>query len=156
MVVQLLPFPGSGHWLQDVNQYSLQTLVSKKSIEYNVKQLELQSKIVMFQNVNKHWRAHLERLFGEFIWRGHLERCLTEPQWTPNGPLTDPCLTLKRPPMDPQWTPVTLNSLFQMASPSGLSNLCLHFGTLRSQTVILTTQPLYSILFFDTNVYNES
>ena len=59
----------------------------------------------MFQNVNKHWRAHLERLFGEVIWRGHLERRLTEPQWTPNGPLTDPCLTLKGPLRDPRWIP---------------------------------------------------
>ena len=84
MVVPLLPFPGSSHWQQYVNQDSLQTLVSKKSIEYNAKQLELQSKFV--------------------------------------------------------------NDLSKIISPSGLSNVCLHFGTLRSKTVMLTTQ--YCILYF--------
>ena len=57
----------------------------KESIEYNTKWLELQSKIVMFQNVNKHWRAHLERLFGEVIWIGHLERSFGEVIWRSFG-----------------------------------------------------------------------
>ena len=70
---------------------------------------ELQSKIVMFQNVNKHWRAHLERLFREVIWRAHNSFIDTTTQWTPEEPTKEP----------PQ-------------TPSGLSNVCLHFGTLRS------------------------
>ena len=63
----VLPFPGSSHWQQYVNQDSQQTLVSKKSIKYNAKQLELQSKIIMFHNVNKHWRAQLDRPLEETI-----------------------------------------------------------------------------------------
>ena len=68
-------------FIVDIGMNKKYKLVSKKSIEYNTKQLELQSKIVMFQNVNKHWRAHLERLFGEVTWRGHLERSLGEVTW---------------------------------------------------------------------------
>ena len=51
-------------FIVDIGIKEKQTLVSKKSIKYNTKQLELQFKIVMFQDGNKYWRAHLERLFG--------------------------------------------------------------------------------------------
>ena len=41
------------------------------------KYLELQSKIVMFQNVNTNWRAHLERPLEEAI----------QSNWGPSGVL---------------------------------------------------------------------
>ena len=85
-------------FIVDIGMNKKYTLVSKKSIEYNTKQLELQSKIVMFQNVNKHWRAHLERLFGEVTWRGLLESMHV-------GPPTDSRRTTFWPPTDPWWSP---------------------------------------------------
>ena len=102
------------------------------------RQLELQSKNVMFQNVNKQWRAHLERLLKETI----------QSNWGPlrihQGSIVGS--VVGKTGVRRVFMSMKILRALQMNSPSGLSNVCLHFGTLRSQTVILTTQ--YCILYF--------
>ena len=125
-------------FIVDIGMNKKYTLVSKKSIEYNTKQLELQSKIVMFQNVNKHWRAHLERPLEKTI----------QSNWGPSrihrgsiGGLSGVLWASNRGPLGVRraCSPTDLSKWpLQIISPSGLSNVYLHFGTLRSYTVILT------------------
>ena len=92
----------------------------------------------------------MERPFGE-----HAIASLTQ---TPNRPLFAPKRTPERPrwspngaSMDPRQTPVTLNSLYKWALQ------CLFtFWNITILDCNSNYLALYSILFFDTNVYNES
>jgi len=142
-------------FIVDIGMKKKYTLVSGKSIECNAKQLELRSGIVVFRNVNGHWRAHLERLFGEVTWRGLLESMHveppTDPRRTPVWPPKDPRQTPDGSRMDPRWTPVTLHSFFYW--PLQCLFAFLNIAILDCGSGYLA---LYSILFFDTNVYNES
>ena len=84
---------------------------------------------------------------------------MSDPQLTPDGPLFDPRRTPDRPPMDPGWIldgPQLLCIVFSI----GLSKWALQcLFTFLNITILDCNSnylALYSILFFDTNVYNES
>ena len=57
----------------------------------------------MFQNVNKHWRAHLERLFGEVIWRAPNSFLDKDTQQTPDGGPIEPQWILDGPQLLSKW-----------------------------------------------------
>ena len=109
----------------------------------------------MFQNVNKHRRAHLERSFGE-----HAIASLTR---TPKRthcltPWRSPLRTLDRPLVEPWWI-LDEPQLLWIVSSNGLSkwaHQCLFtFWNITILDCNSNYLVLYSIHFFDTNVYNE-
>ena len=109
----------------------------------------------MFQNVNNigepTWRDYLERSFGE-----HAIASLTR---TPNTHLVDPQRTPDRPLMEHRWI-LDGPQLVWIVSSNGLSKWALQCLFTFWNIMILDCNSnylaLYSILFFDTNVYNES
>ena len=116
----------------------------------------------MFQNVNKHWRAHLERLFEVVIWRappmkthGHPTDTQWTPVWPPQQTPTEPQRTQDGALMDPWRT-----QLLWIFSSNGLSKWALQCLFTFWNIIMLDCNSnylaLYSILSFDTNVYNES
>ena len=109
----------------------------------------------MFQNWNKHWRALLEGLFGEVIWRARNSFIYMNTHQTPVWPSKDPQQT----PMEPWWILDGLQLLW-IVSSNGLSMWALQcLFTFWNITILDCNSnylALYSILFFDTNVYNES
>ena len=110
----------------------------------------------MFQNVNKHWRAHLER---DYLERSFGEHTIASLTWTPNSPLFDPRRTPVRPPMEHRWI-LNEPQLLWIVSSNGLSKWALQcLFTFWNITILDCNSnylALYSIFFFDTNVYNES
>ena len=108
--------------------------------------LELQSKIVIFQNVNKHWWAHLEKPLEETI----------QSHWGPSG--IHQC-TIGAPLGVCQGSFRCQLRALQMTSPNNLSKWALQcLFTFWNITILDCNSNylvLYSILFFDTNVYNE-
>ena len=122
----------------------------------------------MFYTANfydKHWRAHLEKLFREFIWRGHLES-MQQLYWHKHP--MDPCLTLKGPPkdplMEPQWSlmqgVLKVPQLLWIASSNGLSMWALRclftFGNITNLDCNSNYNylVLYSILFLPMSTIN--
>ena len=126
--------------------------------------------MVMFQNVNKHWRAHLERpmeetIQGNWVWskihRGSIRAPLGLHRGSIGG-LLGVLWGSFRVHTEDHWVFLSMKLLcaFQMTSPNNLSNWALQcLFTFWNITILDCNSnylALYSILFFDTNVYNES